>query len=434
MRWKKAMRIVIPVITAVCIILLFAASASAAIQIGSTSVTNYFQYHNSTGWHDLDTPWHYVVGTNEVAYCIEHKLSTPHNASYRETDILDSYSVRTRTGLQIILENGYPYADGGLSSAEARYATANAIRYWLSEEGEDQFYNFTNFGAYSDSKMRDYAASGNLAGKIRAKSGYTDVLRFSVELLIMARAQTLMEHDVLLSPISMSISGSFFVGTTTVTLTNMNGGYILDTSELPSGSSVSGYTGSNGDVLTIQIPMNAANSNKSFSISATGYDNRMRANMAAYDASSSSVQAVVTVVTGTSTIADTASLTVYTPSVPDLTVSSISTDKGSYVAGEVITVTVQILNQGTGSTGTFNVSLTSTAFPAQTKTISSLGVNVTQTVTFSFIAPACSNDTDITFTAVADSANAITELDESNNTGSTKTQAQSVLYGRMWES
>ena len=427
MKWKKIMKIAVPVLAVVLIISLFTISASAAIQVGSTNVANYFQYHNSSGWHDLKTPWHYIVGTNEVAYCVEHKRSSPHGASYSETDILDGYSARTRTGLRIILENGYPYTTGGLSAAEARYATANAIRYWLSEQGESQFYNFTNYGAYSNAQMRAYAASGNLAGKIRAKSGYTDVLQFSVELLIKARSQRLMTHDVAFSPMSIRISGNTFVGTTRVSLTNMNKGYTLNTGGLPAGSSVSGYRGANGDVLTIRIPMNAANSNRNFSISATGFDNRMRANMAVNDASSSRVQAVVTVITSRSTIADTASLSVRTPAVPDLVVSSISTNKSSYQAGETIQVTVKVCNQGTGTASVFKVSLSSNAFSVQTKNTSALGAGASRTVTFAYTAPTYTSNTKVTFMAKADSTNVIRELNESNNSRSTSTTVKAGL-------
>jgi hypothetical protein len=91
----------------------------------------------------------------------------------------------------------------------------------------------------------------------------------------------------------MYISGSYFIGTSTVSLVNMNGGYDLNTSGLPAGSSVTGYTGSSGDVLTIRIPLSEANANRSFSLSATGQDNRTRSNMFAYAPNNSSLQRVI---------------------------------------------------------------------------------------------------------------------------------------------
>ena len=86
-------------------------------------------------YYDLSTPEHYVVGSSpeQVAYCLQHKNDSPHNSAYNDSDILGSYSSRVQTGLRIILENGYPYSTGSLTSTEARYATANAVRFWLSE-------------------------------------------------------------------------------------------------------------------------------------------------------------------------------------------------------------------------------------------------------------------------------------------------------------
>lgn len=412
----KRSRIIILLTIVVCIISLFSATALAGtVRVGTTDVPDYFEYRNSSGWHDLNTPNHYIVGSNQIAYCLEHKRSSPHSASYSDTDILGNYSARTLTGLRIILENGYPYSTGGLSAAKARYATANAIRFWLSEQGEAQNYNFTNFGAYSNSRLRSYAANGRISSKARAKSGQTAVLQYAIELLIKARSQALMTHDVSFSPMSMSVSGSYFVGATRVTLTNINKGYALNTNSLPSGSRVSGYTGNNGDVLTIRIPMNAADSNRSFSISATGYDNRMRANMAAYDAYSSRMQAVVTVVTTTSNVADTASLLIRTPAVADLTVSSLTTNKSRYIGGETVAVTAKIRNQGTASVSSAEVTLSSAYITSITKTTGYIPAGGTATVSFTFAAPTLSKDTTVRLSATVDPRNRITELNESNN-------------------
>lgn len=416
----KRKRIIVLLFTVVCTLALLSSTALAGmVRVSTTDATDYIQYHNSSGWHDLDTPNHYIVGTNEVAYCIEHKKTSPSNSTYSDYDILANYSARTQTGLRIILENGYPYSDGGLSAAQAHCATANAIRFWMSEQGEAQSYNFTDLGAYSDEQLRSYAAAGQIGSKIRAKSGQTAVLQYAVELLIMARSQALMAHRVSLSPMNMNISGSYFVGSTQVTLINMNGGYTLDSGSLPGGSFVCGYTGSNGDVLTVYIPMSAENSNRNYSLSATGYDNRMRANMAAYDATSSSIQAVVTVVTNSSNAADSASLGFSTPAVADLTVSSLTTNKSSYDAGETVTVTAQIYNQGTASVSSAEVTLSSSYITSITKTTGYIPAGGMATVTFTFTAPSFSNDTTVSLTATADPNNWITELNENNNSRST---------------
>ena len=402
--------------------LLLLTTSALAVSIGSRDTTHLFQYNGGSGWNDLKTPEHYVVGTSpeQVAYCLQHKNDSPHNAPYSDSDILGSYSARVQTGLRIILENGYPYATGGVSATEARYATANAVRFWLSENGISGQYNFTNLGAYSDSQLHSYAANGRIASKIRAKSGYTDVLQFSIELLIRARSQSLMAHNISLSTPSMSINGSYFVGTARVYTTNMNGGYVLNTSGLPSGSSVSGYTGRSGDILTIRIPVSTSNANRSFSISATGRDNRTRSNMFAYAPGSSSLQRVIVAKNAEYHNAQTVSANVRTPQIyADLMVTALRSNASSYNVGDTITVTATVKNQGLRGAGGFYVSLTSAGLSTQTRYVSSLGAGNSTTVSFIYTAPSLSSTRNISITATADSTGAVTESNESNNTRST---------------
>ncbi len=403
------------------LLVLFMTTALAAVSISSRSVTDMFDYNGGSGWKSLDTPEHYVVGSSpeQAAYCLQHKSDSPHNAAYNDSDILGSYSTRVQTGLRIILENGYPYATGSLTATEARYATANAVRFWLSENGISEQYNFTNLGAYSDSQLRSYAANGQIASKIRARSGYTDVLQFSIELLIQARAQSLMSHDISLSAPSMSISGSYFVGTLRVTLTNMNGGYTLNTSGLPSGSSVAGYTGNSGDTLTIRIPVSEANANRSFSLSATGQDNRTRSNMFAYAPNSSSLQRVIVAKSAEYNDAKTVSVSFGTPQIyADLTVTALSANKATYDADETVTVTATVQNQGLRSAVGFYVSLTSADLAAQSKYVTSLAAGSATSVTFTYTAAQYTADKTVSITATADSTGAVTESNEINNTRS----------------
>lgn len=421
---KRRKKITIAAIAGVIILatlVLFVSPALAAVSVGTRTTTHYLQYNGGSGWSDLKTPEHYVVGTSpeQIAYCLQHRNDSPHNASYNETDILGSYSARVQTGLRIIIENGYPYAMGGLTATKARYATANAVRFWLSENGDSGQYNFTNLGSYSDSQLRSAAASGTIGSKIRAKSGNTDVLQFAIELLIKARSQTLMTHSVTLSTPSMSISGSYFVGTSRVTLTNMNGGYVLNTSGLPSGSSVFGYTGQSGDVLTIRVPVSEANANRTFSLSATGKDNRTRSNMIAYAPNSSSLQRVIVGKAAEYHDAQTVSISVNTPQIfADLIVSALSANASVYDAGETITITATIRNQGLRSAGGFYVALTSPDLATQSKYVSSLAVGGTTNVSFTYTAPQYSADKTISVTATADSTNAVAESNENNNTRS----------------
>lgn len=421
---KRRKKITIAAIAGVIILatlVLFVSPAFAAVNVGTRTTTHYLQYNGGSGWNDLKTPEHYIVGTSpeQIAYCLQHRNDSPHNASYNETDILGSYSTRVQTGLRIILENGYPYATGGLTATKARYATANAVRFWLSENGDSGQYNFTNLGSYSDSQLRSAAASGTIGSKIRAKSGNTDVLQFAIELLIKARSQTLMTHSITLSTPSMSISGSYFVGTSIVSLTNMNGGYTLNTSGLPAGSSVTGYTGQSGDTLTIRIPVSEANANRTFSLSATGKDNRTRSNMIAYAPNSSSLQRVIVGKAAEYHDAQTVSISVNTPQIyADLIVSALSANASVYDAGETITITATIRNQGLRSAGGFYVALTSPDLATQSKYVSSLAVGGTANVSFTYTAPQYTADRTISVTATADSTNAVAESNENNNTRS----------------
>jgi len=88
---------------------------------------------------------------------------------------------------------GYPAEKkpAGLTEEEARYATANAIRFWLSE---NQAQTGINYYQYSFTNRQ------NNPGNIIAKSGYQNVLDFSDWLLQQARNQQPLEHSINFSP------------------------------------------------------------------------------------------------------------------------------------------------------------------------------------------------------------------------------------------
>lgn len=323
---KRPMALLLCVLT---IISLFPTAALAASEVTIDSDYNtgydYFEYINADGnWADLNTPKHTVVTTGDVAYCIQHKLDNPHNKSYSRIDPTSTYSTRTINGLQIILENGYPCSTGGFSATEAQYATANAIRFWLSEEGADGFWNFTN--------------RAERPGSIRAKSGYQSLLDWADELLQMARDQRLTPHSVSFSPssLSMSVSGDYFVGSTRVTLVNCNGGYTLDQSGLPAGSSVTGFTGKNGDTLTIKIPI--ANGGQSIRLDATGYDNRTTANLFWYGPDDSDYQKVIAYASGNYAPSADGVLRMSTPDNGKIEITKTDAANGAKLSGAVFGV------------------------------------------------------------------------------------------------
>lgn len=280
---KRPLALLLCLLTALALIpgtTVFAAN-QVTIDSEDNSGFDYFEYLNSNGiWSDLNTPKHTIRETGQIAYCIQHKLGNPHGVGYSEINPLSSYSTRTVRGIQIILENGYPCSTGGFNAEQARYATANAIRFWLSEEGADSQWNFTN-----------RAKNPNA---IRAKSGYQSMLNWADALLHLARNQQIMVHSVTFSPSSIDLTPSeeFFTGKTKVSLVNCSGGYTLDKSGLPSGSIVEGYTGKNGDTLTVKVPKKYGN--QTVQMKAVGLDNRAMANLFWYAPNSGNYQKLIT--------------------------------------------------------------------------------------------------------------------------------------------
>ena len=166
---------------------------------------------------------------------------------------------------------------------------------------------------------------------IRAKSGYEHVLEYADELLAKARARQELPHsiDFSTSTVQLTANGSGFSGQTSVRLTNINSGYTLDTSALPAGASVSGYTGSRSETLTITVPASAAG--QSFSISAEGKDTRSVDNITAYIPANGSLQKIFLCAT-TAQVVATASFNVGIPAYGKVQVVKTGED-GTALAG-----------------------------------------------------------------------------------------------------
>lgn len=228
-------------IGAICMLFSFAATALAATTISDDdNPYDYFEYHNSSGWHDLNTPYHTDNSTGNWAYCIQHEKDPPSSGTqYTEVNPATVFSGATIKGIQAILDHGYPSSSGGLSMAKAHYATANAIRAWIRESA-GQGYNFMD------------VSNGN----IRAKSGASDVWAFFMELLGYARAGATLGSgsagNISVSPTApvWTISGGMLYTQITVQSSN---GYTLDAST--NQINISGYTGGTRDTLTITAPL-----------------------------------------------------------------------------------------------------------------------------------------------------------------------------------
>ena len=321
MKAKRLMALLLCLLTLIGVIPFggaFAAGSTVTIESQTNSAFDYLEYYKDGRWHELNTPKHWIEQTGEVVYCVEHSAGNPHGQTYTATSPSSVFSGSTLAGINSILMYGYPNnKPSGFTDDEARQATANALRFWLSEQGEGFSYDFTNRRSNPNA--------------IRAKSGYEHVLEYADELLAKARARQELPHGISFSPstLQLAASGGGFSGQTTVQLTNINSGYTLDTSALPSGSNVSGYTGRRSEKLTITVPASAAG--QSFSISAEGSDTRSVDNITAYVPANGSLQKVFLCAT-TAQVVATASFNVGVPAYGKVQVVKTGED-GTALAG-----------------------------------------------------------------------------------------------------
>ena len=320
MKTKRIMALLMCLLTVIGLIpgAAFAAQSTVTIESQTNSAFDYLEYYKDGAWKDLNTPRHWIEQTGEVVYCVEHSAGNPHGQTYTATSPSSVFSGSTLAGINSILMYGYPNnKPSGFTDDEARQATANALRFWLSEQGEGFSYDFTNRRSNPNA--------------IRAKSGYEHVLEYADELLAKARARQELPHGISFSPstLQLAASGGGFSGQTSVRLTNINSGYTLDTSALPAGASVSGYTGSRSETLTITVPASAAG--QSFSISAEGKDTRSVDNITAYIPANGSLQKIFLCAT-TAQVVATASFNVGIPAYGKVQVVKTGED-GTALAG-----------------------------------------------------------------------------------------------------
>ena len=327
---KRFIALLLCVLLTICALPLTALAAYAPVGTeDEPSSVRLYEYYSSAGaWEALKTPHHWNTQTGEIAYCLEHKNGTPRGDTYSSFDPTEAYPYAVYQGIYSILTFGYPAGGtGGLSAEQARYATANAIRFWLSESQEVygmdfQQYNFTNL---TRSNQYTRPKSGN--------STAAAMWAYSMDLLNKARNGTTLQHSIQVNPstINMTQQGSYFVGQTRVSLTNCNGGY---TYNAPYGVQISGFTGNDGDVLTISVPTSMAG--QQLSITFIGYDSRSTANYAWY-APSNNDQKVVMVGNGLELPAVTTRLTLIMPDSGGIEIYKTG-DNGAALAGAVFGV------------------------------------------------------------------------------------------------
>lgn len=301
-KWRRHIAVLL------CAMLIFSTAFSITAfadnaVVTSGSMYSYFQTFSSKGqWVDVMTPSHWITDTGEVAYCLQTSKDSPYNSGYHTVEGSDYYDQRTLTGLYAILENGYPVTTGGFSDEQARYATANAIRFWCAEnycEGMPQYLNLNVNGDW-----------------IRGKYGYEDLYDWCLGLVQKARDQAASSPStgsISFSPTALTLTedanGDYFVGNATVSK-SISGSYGLS-HNLPDGSSITGYSGNSGDRLSIQIP--TAYGEQSFTITAYGSHSANTAKLFFWQPDAYNQQRVVTCVLDTESTDVEASLTVTTP-------------------------------------------------------------------------------------------------------------------------
>ena len=280
--------------------LLFAALFPATAHAGNYTVStysnyNYFVTFSSQGtWKGIQTPNHDIVETGAVAYCLQPAKDTPSNSGYTEGIGWSAYDETTRLGIQAILENGYPNYTGGFPDGEARYATANALRFWVAERGCDGALDWMDLTRFSQF--------------FRGASGYEDLYDWCMYLLDCARTGSVIEHSASLSTPNVSEEGDYFVITTTVTLENCDWGYTYDETAMPPDTDVYGYSGNNGDNLTLYVPKEYAGYD--FDICISAYDTRTPASVVYFGPDNANQQRIVSYTWSNGELAANASQTV----------------------------------------------------------------------------------------------------------------------------
>ena len=279
-KWRRSIAVLL------CVMLMFSAAFSLAAYADTAVITtstmySYFQTYNTSGtWVDLQTPAHWT-SDGQVAYCLQTSKDNPYNAAYSSVEGEAIYDDYVLAGLRAILVHGYPVDNGGFDDQAARYATANAIRFFLAENYADGMPQYLNLNVNGD--------------WIRGRPGYEDLFYWSLYLLEMARANntsTGSAGSLTFSPseINLTQSGDYFTGT--VTLTNgINGTYDL-MDDMPSDKEILGHTGAQQETLTIKIPI--ANANSSYTLCAYGMDQIPTAQLFFWTPSSYSQQRIVT--------------------------------------------------------------------------------------------------------------------------------------------
>ena len=298
-KWTKRLAVTLCTMLLMCAALPVCAFADDVHIFTAYQPFMYFEKYDGV-WGDLGTPPHSVVETGQPAYCLQMSMESPYGDGYDATDGSQYYTPTILNGLKAILAHGYPASTGGFTDNEAQYATANAIRFFLAENGIQEMPYY----------LQD-------TSNTRAKPGYEALFAWCLELLEYSRHPDT-NHSIRFSSTDLTLEANeqnySFEGDVRVTFTGLTGGYTLDSSAFPAGTSITGYTGSSGDTLHISIPEEYEE--KSYPLYASGIYDSTEAVLFFYAPTTYGQQRVVTcTIDMQSTLVD-AGMTVRTPKAP----------------------------------------------------------------------------------------------------------------------
>ena len=245
-KWKR-------ILGAVLLVFLLAGMSATALAANVTGhdLYDWFEYYRDSAWHDLNTSLYFDMTSGNVGYCVEHEANPPRESlEYIPFDPATMFTGTTMTGIQAILNHGFPATNAGFSDDDAFYATANAIRFWIKE---------------SCGQGYDFMLLSN--GCIRVKSGGEAVWNWCMELLNYARTQDVGSnatvHLSTLFPKWSLINGQL------ITTLNVTSTYGYSVTSNQSNVAISGYTGGRNDTLTITAPASLIGSEVSLYFTAT---------------------------------------------------------------------------------------------------------------------------------------------------------------------
>lgn len=299
LKWSKRLAVTLCTMLMLCTALPVTAFADDVHIATAYQPFMYFEKYNDGYWSDLGTPPHSVVETGQPAYCLQMSLESPYGDGYNATDGSQYYNTKIMNGLKAILAHGYPASTGGFNDNQAQYATANAIRFFLAENG-----------------IQEMPAYLRNTGNARAKPGYEALFAWCLELLEYGRHPNI-DRSISFSStdLTLEFKETTFEGDVKIALKNLNGGYKLDTSSFPAGAKVTGYTGKSGDTLHFSIP--EENELSDFTLKATGTNSSNQAVLFFYAPTTYGQQRVVTCKYDMSSDSVSATMTVHTPEGPN---------------------------------------------------------------------------------------------------------------------